>query len=57
MNWTDLLFSAGIPEPPGFAEACQVMVERRAAGVVFKSKAAKRSRRDSDNQEPPDGGA
>lgn len=42
MNWTEILAAAGIPEPPGRAEAVEWMDQRRAADLIRRHRAGSR---------------
>ena len=42
MNWTLMLQSANIKEPPGYKETVELCLKRKAAGLVMKSAAQKK---------------
>ena len=44
MNWTLMLQSANIEEPPGYKETVERCLQRKAAGLVMKSAAQKKAK-------------
>ena len=44
MNWTQILKSANIEEPPGYQETVERCLKRKAAGLVMKSAAQKKAK-------------
>ena len=42
MDWTQILESANIKEPPGYKETVELCHKRKLAGLVTKSAAQKR---------------
>ena len=44
MNWTLMLQSANIEEPPGYKETVERCLKRKAAGLVMKKEAQKKGK-------------
>ena len=44
MDWTQILESANIKEPPGYKETVERCLKRKAAGLVMKNAAQKKAK-------------
>jgi len=44
MNWTQILHTANIEEPPHYRETVERCLQRKAAGLVMKSAAQKKAK-------------